>query len=345
MIGKIHFGMIAATALTVAAMSVPPVPASADPVTDFYKGREMTILIGHPPGGSYDLYAQLSAAHIGKFIPGHPTVIVQHMPGGGGAKALTHFYYKAPHDGSIIGLFPETIANTQLMDPKRGRWDVSKMQYIGSLTPVNSAFVVKKGSPVKTAKDIFKMKVNAGCTGRNSQSFQFPATLKAFAGAKFNMICGYKGSAGYTLALLRGEVDMVSKAWPSWLAGNKDDLDSGKLIPLIQGGLKRTAGLENVPLMQELTDDPVAKKALIFISGGSKIGRALIAPPDMPADRLAAMRAAFDKMVKDPDFLADAKKRGLVIDPTPGKETQADSMAILNTPKDLYERVAKVFKK
>jgi tripartite-type tricarboxylate transporter receptor subunit TctC len=343
MIGKIHLGMIAALSLAAAAIAGPP--AAADPVADFYKGREVTLLIGHPPGGSYDLYAQLSAAHIGKFMPGHPTVIVQHMPGGGAAKALTHFYYRAPHDGSVIGLFPETIANTQLMDPKRGRWDVSKMQYIGSLTPVNSAFVVKKGGPVKTAQDIFKIKVNAGCTGRNSQSYQYPATLAAFAGAKFNMICGYKGSAGYTLALLRGEVDMVSKAWPSWLAENKDDLDSGKLIPIVQGGLKRTAGLEKVPLMQELTKDPVAKQALIFISGGSNIGRALIAPPGMPADRLAAWRAAFDKMVKDADFLADAKKRNMVIDPSPGTETQKDSLAILNTPREIVDRVAKVFKK
>jgi tripartite-type tricarboxylate transporter receptor subunit TctC len=343
MIKKTHFGMLAAVSLAAAAIAGPP--AVADPISDFYKGRELTILIGHPPGGSYDLYAQLTAAHIGKFIPGNPTVIVQHMPGGGGAKALTHFFHKAAHDGSIIGLFPETIANVQLMDPKRGRWDVAKMQYIGSLAPVNSAFVVKKGGPVKTAQDLFKIKVNTGCSGRTSQSYQYPATLAAFAGAKLNMICGYKGSAGYTLALLRGEVDMVSKAWNSWLAENKDDLDSGKLIPIVQGGLKRTADLKNVPLMQELTNDPAAKQALIFISGGSNIGRALIAPPEMPADRLAALQGAFDKMVKDKDFLADAAKRKLVIDPSPGKETQADSLAILKTPKDIVKRVAQVFKK
>jgi len=343
MIRNFRFGMIAAATLAAAAFSAPF--AAADPISDFYKGRQLTILIGHPPGGSYDLYAQLTAAHIGKFIPGNPTVIVQHMPGGGGAKGLTHFYHKAAHDGSFIGLFPETIANVQLMDPKRGKWDVAKMNYIGSLAPVNSAFVVKKGGPVKTAQDLFKIKVNTGCSGRTSQSYQYPATLAAFADAKLNMICGYKGSAGYTLALLRGEVDMVSKAWNSWLAENKDDLDNGNLIPVVQGGLKRNADLKNVPLMQELTGDPVAKKALIFISGGANIGRALIAPPEMPADRLAALRGAFDKMVKDAGFLADAKKRSLVIDPSPGKETQADSLAILKTPKDVVDRVAKVFKK
>ena len=190
-------------------------PGAADPVADFYKGRELTILIGHPPGGSYDLYAQLTAAHIGKFIPGQPNVIVQQMPGGGGSKATAHFYNRAPHDGSIIALFPETIAYVQLMDPVQGKWDVTKMHYIGSLAPVNSTFMIRKGGAIKTVQDLFGTKTNVGCSGRTSQSFEYPATLTAFAGAQLNLICGYDGSSAYTLALLRGEVDMVSKAWNS----------------------------------------------------------------------------------------------------------------------------------
>jgi len=318
--------------------------AAADPVADFYKGRELTILIGHPPGGSYDLYAQLAATHLGKFIPGNPKIIVQQMPGGGGSKATAHFYNRAPHDGSIIALFPETIAYVQLMDPVQGKWDVSKMHYIGSLAPVNSTFMVRKGGPVTEAKQLFAAKTNVGCSGRLSQSFEYPATLMAFAGAKLNMICGYDGSSAYTLALLRGEVDMVSKAWNSWRAENKDTIADGTFIPILQGGLKRSPELPNVPLMQEVTDDPDARKALVFISSGSAIGRALLAPPDMPADRLAALRAAFDKMVSDPAFTADADKRNIYVQPTPGAEVQAESDAIVKTPKDLVDRVAKVFK-
>jgi len=318
--------------------------AAADPVADFYKGRELTILIGHPPGGSYDLYAQLAAAHIGKFIPGNPTVIVQQMPGGGGSKATAHFYNRAPHDGSVIALFPETIAYVQLMDPVQGKWDVLKMHYIGSLAPVNSTFMVRKGGAVTDAHQLFVAKTNVGCSGRLSQSFEYPATLMAFAGAKLNMICGYDGSSAYTLALLRGEVDMVSKAWNSWRTENKDAIADGTFIPILQGGLKRSPELPNVPLMQEVTDDPAAKKALVFISSGSAIGRALLAPPDMPTDRLAALRAAFDKMVSDPAFVADAEKRNIYVQPTPGPEVQAESDAIVKTPKDLVDRVAKVFK-
>ncbi len=317
---------------------------AADPVEDFYKGRDVTILIGHPPGGSYDLYAQLAASHIAKYIPGHPNVIVQQMPGGGGSKAAAHFYNRAAHDGSIIALFPETIAYVQLMDPVQGKWDVTKMRYIGSLAPVNTVFMVRKGGPVKSEQDIFANKTNVGCSGRTSQSYEYPATLKAFANAKLNIICGYDGSSAYTLALLRGEVDMVSKAWNAWRAENKEQIADGTLIPLLQGGLHRSKELPNVPLMQEVTSDDTAKKALTFISAGSAIGRALIAPPGIPDDRLAALRTAFDAMVRDKDFLADAEKRSLYIEPSPGTAVQEESDAIAKTPKDLVERVGKVFK-
>ncbi len=165
------------------------------------------------------------------------------MPGGAGSKAAAYFYAKAPHDGSMIALFPETIAYVQLMDPVQGKWDVTRMNYIGSFAPVNTAFMVRKGAPAQTAPDLFKQKVNVGCSGRTSQSFQYPAPLKALAGAKLNIICGYDGSSAYTLALMRGEVDMVSKAWNAWRAEDKDKIDDGTLVPILQGGLKRAAEL------------------------------------------------------------------------------------------------------
>src|SRR5215472_2838550 len=163
-------------------------PAAAQSVENFYKSHEVTILIGHPPGGSYDLYAQLAAAHIGKFIPGSPTVIVQSMPGGAGSKAASFFYARAPKDGSMISLFPETIAYVQLMDPAQGRWDVTRMNYVGSFAPVNTAFMIHKGSKITSTDDLFKGKVNVGCSGRTSQSFQYPATLKVIAKMPLNII-------------------------------------------------------------------------------------------------------------------------------------------------------------
>jgi tripartite-type tricarboxylate transporter receptor subunit TctC len=318
-------------------------PAAAQTVEAFYKSHELTILIGHPPGGSYDLYAQLAAEHIGKYIPGKPTVIVQSMPGGAGSKAASYLYAKGPKDGSMISLFPETIAYVQLMDPAQGRWDVTKMNYIGSFAPVNTAFMIHKGSKIAAADDLYKGKTNVGCSGRTSQSFQYPATLKVIAKMPLNIICGYDGSSAYTLALLRGEVDMVSKAWNSARTEDKDNIDNGTFIPLLQAGLTRTPELPNVPLMQEIVTDPAAKQAIEFVSGGAAIGRALLAPQNVPADRIAALRAAFDKVVVDPDFLADAQKRGIYIEPTPGVEAQKHSDAIIKTPKNIIDMVAKAF--
>ncbi len=318
-------------------------PAGAQTVEAFYRSHELTILIGHPPGGSYDLYAQLAAAHIGRYIPGNPTVIVQSMPGGAGSRAAAYLYAKGPKDGAMIALFPETIAYVQLMDPAQGRWDVRKMSYIGSFAPVNTAFMAHKGSRLTAPADLFTGRTNVGCSGRTSQSFQYPATLKAVAGMPLNIICGYDGSSAYTLALLRGEVDLVSKAWNAWRAEDKDNIDNGTFVPLLQAGLKRTPELPDVPLMQEIVTDPAAKAAVAFISAGAAIGRALLAPPNVPPDRIAALRAAFDQVVGDKDFLADARKRSIYIEPVPGIEVQKYSDAIIATPKDVVDRVAKAF--
>jgi tripartite-type tricarboxylate transporter receptor subunit TctC len=329
---------VAATAILTATQ-----PAAAQAVENFYKSHEVTILIGNPPGGSYDLYAQLAADHIGKFIPGKPNVIVQSMPGGGGTKATAFLYGRGPKDGSMISLLPETIAYLQLMDPAQGRWDVTKMNYVGSFAPVNNVFMVRSGSKITSPQDLYKGKVNVGCSGRTSQTFQYPAVLKAIGKMPLNIICGYDGSSAYTLALLRGEIDTAAKAWNTWRAEDKDSIDNGTYIPLMQSGLKRSPELPNVPLLQEVVDNQSAKTALDFISASAAIGRALLAPQNIPADRLAALRAAFDKLVVDKDFIADAAKRSLYLEPVPGTEVQKFSDAIIKTPKNIVNLVAKAF--
>lgn len=315
--------------------------AEAQSVEQFYKGKTITILLGHPPGGSYDLYARLAADRIGKYIPGNPSIQVQYKPGGGGAIAVAYFYEQAPADGTMMGLFAETIAHTQLTDPKIGKWKMEEMTYIGSFSGVNAAFVRRKEAPAKTIEEMRTKTMNVGCSGKTSQSYQSPAVLKALAGFKFNISCGYPGSAEYVLALERGEVDMVSSAWNQWASSHMQKIESGDFVPVIQSGLKRHSDLQKVPLMQELVDDPETKKVIEFASAGAAIGRALIAPPKVPKERIDALRAAFDKVVKDPDFLADAKKRGAEIDPSSGEETQKASLAIVAAPKGIVEKAAK----
>lgn len=318
-----------------------PAKAAEPTAEQFFKGNTITILLGQPPGGSYDLYGRLAVDYLKKFVPGSPNITIQYKPGGGGAAAVAYFYDQAPRDGSMIGLFAETLAHTQLIYPEIGKWKMEEMTYIGSFAGVNAAFVRRKESPAKTVDEMKTVQMNMGCSGKTSQSYQSPAMLKNLGGYKFNLICGYPGSAEYVLALEKGEVDMVSSAWNSWSSVHAQKLASGEFIPMIQSGLKRHPDLPNVPLMQDLVSDPKLKKAMEFASAGAAIGRALIAPPKVPQDRIDALRAAFDKMVKDPDFIAEAKKRGAELDPSPGVEVQKASLAIVGADKDVIELAKK----
>lgn len=315
-------------------------PALAQSPAEFYKGKTVTIVLGHPPGGSYDLYARLAADHLKRHIPGNPNVIVQHRPGGGGVAAVRWFHAQAPRDGTSMGLFAETIGHTQLLTPEQGQWKVEEMTYIGSFAPSNAAFVIRKNAPTVTPEGMRKTPVTVACTGVNSQSYQYPASLKDLGGFKFIIVCGYPGSAEVMLAIHRAEADMFSGSWHVWRATQQAGLKDGSLVPVIQGGLKRTQGLENVPLMQELVDDPRKKQIIEFISAGSAIGRALIAPSNVPADRVAALRTAFDQLVQDPAFLADAAKRNADLEPTPGAAVQGYSDGIAKAPKDVIEAAA-----
>lgn len=333
---KSLMGAVAAAALTLGVFSGAGVAQAQQ--------QTLRIMLGHPPGGSYDLYARLAADFMKNHLPGNPNIIVEHRPGGGGVVAVAFFYAQAPKDGSVIGLFPETIAHTQILEPAVGKWKVQEMSYIGSFAPVNTAFVFRKGAPAKTPAEMRKVKSVAGCTGRNSQSYQYPAMLKELDGFMFDIVCGYKGSADSVLALERGEVDFVSSAWNSWRATHMGAIKAGDFIPLIQGGLKRNSEMANVPLMQELVSDPQKKRIIEFASAGAAIGRALIAPPGIPADRLATLRGAFDKMVVDKAFLAEAEKRKLEIEPTPGVEVQKIAADILNAPKEIVDRAMEAMK-
>ncbi len=312
-------------------------PAAAGTVEELYKGRDLTILLGHPPGGSYDLYGQLAAAHIGQYIPGNPNVIVQHMPGGGGRKAAANYMNNVAADGLTIALLPDTLAHIQLLTPKRAKWDAAKIQYIGRFAPANAAFAVRKGAPATTIEGMRKTQLVAACTGKSSRSAQMPAMLKNVAGMKLRLICGYKGSKRATLAVLRGEADLVSKNWASFKSGDGAELKSGNLKIVLQAGLQRDPDLPNVPLLHEIVDDPQAKKVLRFVSSGAPIGRSLMAKPGVPDDVVKALRAAFQKMIKDPAFLADAAKRKAIINPATGEEVEAVNREIFEVDASLIK--------
>jgi tripartite-type tricarboxylate transporter receptor subunit TctC len=316
----------------------------AQDAAEFFRGKTIRVMVGHPPGGSYDFYARLAADMLKVHLPQAANVIVENKPGGGGLVATSDIYSRAARDGTVLAVLPETIGNTQVMEPEVGKWKVEEMRYIGSFSPVNTAFVRRKDSPSKTPEDMKRQETIVGCTGTTAQSYQYPALLKVLGGYKFKMICGYPGANEYSIALERGEIDLVSSAWNSWRVTHKRQLENGDLVAVIQTGLKRNRELANIPLMQELVGDAESKKVIEFASAGAMIGRALVAPPGVPADRIAYLRDVFDKMVKDPAMIEMATKRGLELDPTPGATVQGFSDAIVKTPPDVIEKAAKAFK-
>jgi tripartite-type tricarboxylate transporter receptor subunit TctC len=329
--------LVSLTAVVLAGVWIFPTPAGADAVADFYRGRTVTFLVTNPPGGSYDVYARLMAEHMPKHIPGNPNIIVQNMPGGGGSLGLNHFYQTAPKDGTMLVFPPDAYAVAQLLTPKVVKWDARKLISIGRIVPVNPVLMVRKDAPATTREALKKTEIVVGCTGRSSQSFIMAAMMKRFLDYNFKIICGYKGSAPLTLALERGEVHAQSSAWASWRIRDRDRISSGELVPVVQVGLARETEVPNVPLMQELTDDPKAKRVLEFVSAGSAIGRSIAAPPGTSADRVAALRKAFNETMKDPALRADAEKREAQIEPATGEQIQAVVDRALATPPELIK--------
>ena len=332
---------LAVAALVVAMAVGVTAPAAAQTPEQFYAGRTVKIMVGHGPGGSYDFYARLAADMLKKHLAPGAHVIVENKPGGGGVVATGHFYAQGSRDGTMLAVFPETSAHTQILDPATGRWKMEQMAYIGSFAPSNSVLVRRRDSPARTIADMRTTTATVGCSGVTSQSFQYPAMLKVLAGFKFRMVCGYPGSAEYLLALEKGEVDLVSNSWNALRITHLKQVQSGEMPAIVQFGLKRNRELPDVPLMQDLVTDAQARAAIVFASAGAAIGRALLAPPGVSPERIAYLRAMFDKMVADPELIEMARKRGLELDPTSGIEVQKIVEEIIRSPKELIERAAK----
>lgn len=339
----------AAAGAAVLALAVGASPAPAQTPEQFYRGKTVTVLIGHPPGGSYDLYAQLVARHYGRFIPGGPTVIVQHMPGGGGSVAAAHFANRAERDGTVVAIIPESLAHTQLLEPDRARWDIREMRYAGSLSDVVSVMAARKESPVRSAADLRAREANFSCSGRTTSSAQSGAVANFFVGAKLNVVCGYDSATASILAVFRGEADLTTTVWANWNANYAQQLRDGEIKPVLQFGGRRLPDLPDVPTAVELVEDPKHRQALMFFAAGQQIGRAILTPPGVPDARFQALAAAFDAMVRDPAFLEDARSKEIPINPTGAAEMKEIVDGIFSTPREvialLDEGMAKGFER
>ncbi len=319
-------------------------PALAQSPEAFYKDKTIRIMVGHAPGGGFDAYARLGADMLKKHLPGISAVVVENKPGGGGLVAAVFFYAQGARDGTMMASFPEQLANTQMLQPTVAKWNVQEMPYMGSFAPVNSGLLLRKGAAATSVAAMKTIESTVGCDGVASQGYQYPAMLKNLGGFKFKMVCGYRGSPAYLLALERGEIDIASNAWNALRITHREKIKSGEVTLFAQGGLKRDPEIADAPLLQDLVEGKEAKETIAFASSGAAIGRSLILPPGVPADRVAYLRSVFDKMVKDPEMIALANSRKLTLAPTSGAEIDKVVAKILTAPKELVEKAAAAMK-
>ncbi len=315
----------------------------AEPVADFYRGKTMKVIIGFGPGGGYDLYGRLAAEFLGRHIPGNPTIVPENMPGGGSVKAILYLYQVAPQDGTYLGSVSQQLAANAVTDEKN-TMDVARFHYIGRFTSNIDVGVALPQSGIKTFEDARKRPVVVGAEN-GSMSLIYAQALNNYGGAKLKIVKGYIGSADIQLAAERGEVDINgSFSLPAVLVQHPDWVHQGTAAILYQNALKRSRELPNVPTLSELMLTDEGRTVARVIAGMAEIGRSILTTPGVPADRLAALRTAFQDMLKDPDFLAACMKRNLMLDPAKGEDMDAINQDTMNLPKPIVEALRTLLK-
>jgi tripartite-type tricarboxylate transporter receptor subunit TctC len=314
-------------------------PAAAQTPAEFYAGRTVELIIGYGPGAAYDSNGRVVARHLAKHIPGKPTIVVRNMPGAGSLVSTNHIYNAAPRDGSTIGLFSRGNAMYPLLE-SGAKFEAQKLNWIGSSSKETS-FVLSLGtSAFKTVEDLRRVEMLVGATGAGADTVVMPAILNATIGTKMKPVTGYPGNAEALLALERGEVQgtgamsigTIRTARPDWLT-------SGKVNFLIQLALEKHPTLfKQVPLALDLATDPVNRQSLELVMSRQAMAYPFAAPPGVPADRIAALRAAFMATMKDPEFIADAQKAGFEVDPVSGEEIADIIKRVYGAPREAIER-------
>ena len=335
--------MLGAVFAIAAATLLPAKPAAAQSVADFYRGKTLRMLIGYGPGGGYDIYGRLVAEFLPRHLPGNPTIIAQNMPGAGSFVAAKYMYEVAPKDGTAFASLAQTLALDSLMNT--GKIDVAKMPYIGrAVTNVDTGVALPKAG-IKSFEDVRTKQYNVGASGGGSTTVLFPTALAKYAGAKFKLVRGYSGTADILLAMERGEVDIVGAyGLPGILVSHPGWVHRGEATILYQAALKRHRLLPNVPTLPELAQSDEGREVLRAAASTGEIGRSILTTPGVPPERLAALRAAFLAMLKDPDFLAASEKRNLMVDGATGEEIDEIVRETLRLPQNVAEKIGQMMR-
>jgi tripartite-type tricarboxylate transporter receptor subunit TctC len=321
--------------------------SAQDSVAQFYKGRQITVIVGSSAGGGYDIYARLMARHMPKHIPGNPGMIVTNMPGAGSNAAVAHIYNVAPKDGTMIGapqnsaimdaLFDATLGNN-----RRLRHDATKLIHIGSATTDHYVCIARADAPVKTFKEALTQEFLIGASQPGTSTRDYPAMLNNTTGAKIKQVSGYPGTREITLAIEKNEVHgLCGFSWSSLKAQKPDWIKSGFIRVIVQEHDKGNPEINKmgVPLAVDFATSPENRKIMELIYSSETFGRPYLVAPDVPADRVAALRKAFMATMADKELLAEAQRIGLAIDPISGEDLQKLAAEIFATPVPFVEKV------
>ena len=330
--------VLAAAALT---LSFGANAAHAQSVEEFYKGRQITMIVYSPAGSAYDIYARVLTRHMGKHIPGNPTFIVQYVVGAGGLKAIETLYRIAPKDGSVMGTVGRGLPFEPFLGRNELKYDPLRFTWIGSMnreaTLAMSWHTVTK---VKTYEDLTKTELLVPGTGAGADSEIIPLAFNSLAGTKFKIIAGYRNTTEAALAMERGELEGLAYwSWsamksihPSWVPEKKVNL-------LFHTGTDVVKNIPDVRLIRNLVKNPTEKQALEFVLAREILGRPFLAPPELPPERAAALRNAFAATMKDPEFLKEAEKAKLDVDLVTGAEVDKVLKDASTAPSSVIERV------
>jgi tripartite-type tricarboxylate transporter receptor subunit TctC len=313
--------------------------ARADAVDSFFAGREIRVIVGTGSGGGYDAYARLTARYLGKYLPGNPTIVVQNMPGASGIKAVNYLYAVAPKDGTVIASFNNSMPVYQVIGQPGVQFKTEELSWIGAMSKFVNTVAVWYTTGVKTIEDAKRIEVVIGATGGGGTMAGYPTLLNSVLGTKFKIVTGYEGGNAINLAMERGEVQgRGNLSWSSIQTGHPDWYREKKVVPIVQIGMQKEPDLQDVPLLIELAQNDEQRRMFEFVSAVNAMERPFAGPPGIPKDRLEALRRAFDRTAKDPDFLANAAKQDLPIDAGTGDQVEAVVVRIVTTPAPIIEK-------
>ena len=329
---------LGALAALAALAGVPLGAAAAD--EEFYKGKTVTFIVGTAVGGGYDTYSRLVAAHIGAHLGGRPTVVAQNMPGAAGVRAASYLYNLAPKDGTTIGMVDEAISLNQILGTQELRFDMTKFNWIGRVLANSAVLFARREAAVQKIEDAYSKELIVSSTGTASRLNW--TVLKKLLGLKLTLISGYQGSNDSLLALTRGEVDALSMPWSILRITGAHLIRDHAINLLLQTGAEKAPGLDEVPRMIDLARNDDERALLALFSSPSSIGRSVLAPPGLRAERVEELRRAFSATIEDASFLADLDRAKLDRNPLSGEELQKTIAANAALPQSLIQRARRI---